>query len=139
VPFGRITLTAAGRSWSKSISIKILAYKSLVILAVGTSQWMGFPTIMAILERQIGVQQQRGRLGNLTQVGILAISKGWKSKNSGITFKIRGRPNMKYGPLLKMSNISNSELKANINQPESCIVKLDLCFQFFRIKFNRAA
>jgi hypothetical protein len=35
---------------------------------------MGFPSTLAIFERQVGDQQHRGRLGNLTQTGTLDIS-----------------------------------------------------------------
>jgi len=70
---------------------------------------MGFPIIVASFERHKGVHQLRGRLGSFTQVGSLVISEAWKSKKSGIICKIRGRPNTKYGPALRVSSISNSE------------------------------
>jgi hypothetical protein len=44
------------------------------------------------LERQMGVQHLRGKFGNLTQVGIFAISVALKSKKSDMTFRMRGRP-----------------------------------------------
>ena len=51
VPLGRTTLTEEGKSKSRSTSIRILAYKSRVIYAVGLSQWIGFLIMLAILDR----------------------------------------------------------------------------------------
>jgi hypothetical protein len=53
---------------------------------------MGFLSILASFESQIEDQHLRGKLGNLTQIGMCTISKVVKSKNSGITFRISGQP-----------------------------------------------
>jgi hypothetical protein len=91
---------------------------------VGSSQCNGLPITLASLDKQRGVQHLIGRFGNLTQVGILVRSGGMKSKKSGITYKINGRPKTEYGPPPRTSNITDSVGKANINHPESCMVRL---------------
>lgn len=95
--------------------------------------------MLASFEKKIKVQPQR-------QIGESCLSRyfvhvsGLKiNKKSGITFKMRGRLNTYYGPPTRMSNIFISEGKAKINQPESYIVKLALCYQFLLMKFNRDA
>jgi len=49
-----------------------------------------------------------GRLGNLTQPGVVVISVGAKSKYSGIGFKTSGLPKTKYGPPYKIVSLSSS-------------------------------
>jgi len=92
MPLSRTTFTEVGKSKSRSTSIRTLTYDSRVILVVWSSQCIGFPIILASLERQMGVQHLRGKFGNLTQVGIFAISVALKSKKSDMTFRMRGRP-----------------------------------------------
>jgi hypothetical protein len=76
VPLGRITLTEDGKSESRSTSIRTLAYKSRVICAVESSQWIGFPIMLAIFDKQIWFQHHNDKqIGNLTHVGIVVISR----------------------------------------------------------------
>lgn len=73
VPLGRTTFTKVGKSKSRSASIRTLTYENWVIFAVGSSQWIGFPIMLASFEKQIGVQHFRGKFRNLSQVSIFVI------------------------------------------------------------------
>jgi len=52
----------------------------------------GLPITLAILDRHVEKQHLSGRLGNITQIGVVDISVEAKSKYSGMYFKIRGLP-----------------------------------------------
>jgi len=67
------------------------------------------PRTLAILDRQVGDQHRSGRLGNLTQTGIMDMSATAKSKNSSIDFKNNGLPKTEYGPPNKTTILSALE------------------------------
>jgi hypothetical protein len=93
---------------------------------------------LTILNRHVKDQHFSGRLGKLTQTGVVVISMGAKSKYSSMGFKTSGLLKTKYDPPYKTASLSSSKSNLKISHLESCMIKEAAYFQVVAIRLVNA-